>query len=81
MKSRQKKKKNRKTKLALPLLVPAKTSSQVLKKELELIMEPKNVELNSRWKKIHVDKLQLSLWRNELMNEKVKLVLENSKQR
>lgn len=56
-------------------------SKQVLKKELELILEPKNMKLNSRWNKIHVDKLQLSLWRNKLMNEKVKLVLENSKQR
>ncbi|GMN65912.1 hypothetical protein TIFTF001_034979 [Ficus carica] len=41
---------------------------QVLKKWLDLIPEPKKMELNSRWKKIHVDELQLFLRMNKLMN-------------
>lgn len=51
-------------------------SKQVLKKGLELILEPKKVELDSRWKNIHIYELHLSLRRNKLMNEKDKLVLE-----
>lgn len=51
----------------------------VLKKGLDLIPESKKAELDAKWKKLHIDELELFVRKNQLINEQVKMVLEKLK--
>ncbi|KAJ8761424.1 hypothetical protein K2173_001555 [Erythroxylum novogranatense] len=48
----------------------------VTKKGLDLIDEPKKAEMEEKWKKLHVEEVELFLKRIELMREQTKLMLE-----
>ncbi|CAK9142624.1 unnamed protein product [Ilex paraguariensis] len=49
---------------------------KIIKDGLELIKGPKRVELEDKWKKLHVEDVELYLKRVELICEQTKLVLE-----
>ncbi|CAK9135455.1 unnamed protein product [Ilex paraguariensis] len=49
---------------------------EIVNSGLELIKGPKKVELEERWKKLHVESVELYLKRAELICEQTKMVLE-----